>query len=492
MPQRKTSAVLATLALALTSLVAGAAAQDGASPLERHRRATFWDLTLGKHALELPSEDYVEYACGTNGGPPSIPLAGWVDYARCPAEETTGFHEVYFRYDDELQYVARARTVDEAEEIFRFEGTTEFNLPIIISGLFDDDGFLRGIRFVTDPRTDELTREKGSNAAALFRIRFNVPWQCDDIPPAPGETAYLSGIIKQVCTAEANGERYRIERNRFRKEGQLTIDPVTHQATIGYFVSETRFERTLDAIENREARLASLQPPAPTERQILAERAMDCPGCDLSGADLKRVDLRGANLSGANLSGALLHASLLGGANLSGANLSGANLNRADLRRANLAGATLTEAMLFGAYLDGADLSGADLTRALARQSTMIRVTAVGTKFVGSDLRETRMSNGNFSNADFSLAWLQTSQFARANLQSAALVGARLWQTSLSQANLSSVDARGADFIGADLREADLRNGNFAGAGFVQASLINAQTEGANFAGAFMTDGAQR
>ncbi|MCC6984227.1 MAG: pentapeptide repeat-containing protein [Bauldia sp.] len=487
MSQRKTLAFLVGLALA--AFVAGAAAQE---PVERHRRATFWDLELGKHALELPREAYVEYACGTNGGPPSLPLSGWADYARCPKDAATGFHEVYFRYDDELQYVARARTVDEAEEIFRFEGTTEFNLPIIISGLFDDDGFLRGIRFVTDPRTDELTREKGSNAAALFRIRFNVPWECADLPPSAGEVGYTGPIIKQRCTAAANGEHYLIERHRYRKEGQLTIDPVTHQATIGYFVSETRFERTLDAIANREERLAALQPLPPTERELLAARAMNCPGCDLSGADLKRVDLRGANLAGANLSGALLHASFLTGADLSGANLAGANLNRVDLRRANLAGATLTGAMLFGAYLDGADISSADLTGALARQSTMIRVNAAGAKFIGSDLRETRMSNGDFSGADFSLAWLQTSQFARANLQSAILVGARLWQTGLAEANLSSVDARQADFIGADLREADLREGNFAGAGFVQANLLNALTEGADFSGAFMTDRTQR
>jgi uncharacterized protein YjbI with pentapeptide repeats len=489
LPFLKTIGVLGVLGAAAASSILAAAAQ---TQPERHRRATFWDLELGTHAVELPREDYVEYACGTNGGPPSIPLTGWTDYARCPKEAATGFREVYFRYDDELQYVTRARTVDEAEEIFRFEGTTEFNLPIIVSGLFDDDGFLRGIRFVTDPRTDELTREKGSNAAALFRIRFSVPWACSDIPPEEGEVGYTGPIIKQLCTAAADGEHYRIERYRYRKEGQLSIDPFTHQATVGYFVSETRFERTLDEITDREARLAALQPLPPTERELLAARAMNCPGCDLSGVDLKRVDLRGANLAGANLSGALLHASLLSGADLSGADLTGANLNRVDLRRANLAGATLTNAMLFGAYLDGADITGADLTGVLARQATMIRVNAAGAKFVGSDLRETRLSNGDFSGADFSLAWLQTSQLARANLESAALVGARLWQAGLSEANLSSVDARGADFIGADLRRANLSQGNFAGAGFIQANLLGTLTEGANFAGAYMPDGLSR
>ena len=37
-------------------------------------RRTIWDLRLGEHAREIPRADYVDLACGTNGGPPSIPL----------------------------------------------------------------------------------------------------------------------------------------------------------------------------------------------------------------------------------------------------------------------------------------------------------------------------------------------------------------------------------------------------------------------------------
>ena len=35
--------------------------------------------------VALPDE-FVDYACGTNGGPPSLPLTGWSDYKRCRPE----------------------------------------------------------------------------------------------------------------------------------------------------------------------------------------------------------------------------------------------------------------------------------------------------------------------------------------------------------------------------------------------------------------------
>ena len=65
--------------------------------------STVWDLELGTPADALPQNDYIDYACGTQGGPPSLPLRGWVEFARCAAEPS-GLHEVYFRYDDEFRF----------------------------------------------------------------------------------------------------------------------------------------------------------------------------------------------------------------------------------------------------------------------------------------------------------------------------------------------------------------------------------------------------
>src|SRR5262249_47294218 len=65
------------------------------------RRATVWDLRLGEPAAAQPKPDeFRGFACGSNGGPPRLKLAGWSEFARCAAEPG-GLREVYFEYDDE-------------------------------------------------------------------------------------------------------------------------------------------------------------------------------------------------------------------------------------------------------------------------------------------------------------------------------------------------------------------------------------------------------
>src|SRR5262249_30540945 len=73
---------------------------------QRPVRLEIWDLKLGTAAADLPDE-FTDYACGTNGGPPSLALSHWRDFRRC-RPETGGLREVYFRYDDELEYWAKA------------------------------------------------------------------------------------------------------------------------------------------------------------------------------------------------------------------------------------------------------------------------------------------------------------------------------------------------------------------------------------------------
>ena len=45
-------------------------------------------------------------------GPPARVLKSFGEFAQCPVERATGLHEVWFRYDDEMEYVARARRSD--------------------------------------------------------------------------------------------------------------------------------------------------------------------------------------------------------------------------------------------------------------------------------------------------------------------------------------------------------------------------------------------
>src|SRR5262249_56907761 len=73
------------------------------------------------------------------------------DFKRC-ATDVDGLREVYFEYDDEYEYIARAK--DLPREVARWAGTTEAGFPVIVSALFDEAGVLRGIRIVTDARPE--------------------------------------------------------------------------------------------------------------------------------------------------------------------------------------------------------------------------------------------------------------------------------------------------------------------------------------------------
>jgi hypothetical protein len=207
---------------------------------EPPRRADIWSLKLGTPAAALPSNDYIDYACGSNGGPPQLPLTGWSDYGKCPPEPK-GLREVYFRYDDELEYWAkahRARTL-----IAQYAGTKLFDFPVIVSGLFDEGGALAGLRIVTDPQANPQDRKQAYTLANFFKARYGSEgWNCTDASPTPGETPVGNIYINQRCTKLANAAmRVVIETKFFRKPGQAEFSN-SGKLTIGQFESLTRLE----------------------------------------------------------------------------------------------------------------------------------------------------------------------------------------------------------------------------------------------------------
>jgi hypothetical protein len=215
-------------------------------------RATVWDLRLGAPAAEQPPpQAFRAFACGSNGGAPRAPLAGWSDFHRCAAEPG-GLHEVYFEYDDELEYIARAH--DDERGIARWAGTHEVTFPVIVSALFDDGGVLRGIRMATDARPEhrndiaEANRRKRDEAytlASVMAARFGVDpaRDCEALPPAEGETAVGDLFIKRVCTRTGGGRRVVIRANLYRKPGQSGHNPqLPTQLTQGQFESSARVE----------------------------------------------------------------------------------------------------------------------------------------------------------------------------------------------------------------------------------------------------------
>src|SRR5580700_11267617 len=140
-PSQKGPSIMRSL---VSSLGAACAIWLAASGAQAQYAPRIWDLMLGTPIKDLPLNDYVDPACGTNGGPPARVLKSWDEFALCPKEAETGLHEVWFRYDDELEYVARARR---SEILVRqYQANALAGQPIITSLLIDNAGRVEGYR----------------------------------------------------------------------------------------------------------------------------------------------------------------------------------------------------------------------------------------------------------------------------------------------------------------------------------------------------------
>lgn len=202
---------------------------------------TIWDVKLGQSVSQIPDPDVVNVSCGTNGGPPSLPLKNFLDFAKCPAEPS-GLHEVHFEYDDEQAYIAKAL---ELEYRYLQAGTSVYAHPVNLSVLIDDKGIARGIRIVTDDRASLHDRRAAYTLETNLTARFG-SWSpnCQQIPPGGGEESIGNIFVHDICTATdpQTGEHLRIEARYLRLKGQVAIDPVTQQVQRENFVSTTRFE----------------------------------------------------------------------------------------------------------------------------------------------------------------------------------------------------------------------------------------------------------
>ncbi len=468
------------------SIVSGAWAQNLVDA-----RSTIFDLEIGAPVSAQPT-DFQEFACGTNGGPPSVPIAGFAQFARCPAEQS-GLREVQFRYDDELYYIALARRDLLAAEFFG--GTKIGNFPILASALFDDAGILRGIRAVTDDRVSDRTRRVAYSLPVFLRsIYGSEGWDCVDFPAAEGETPVGNSLIKQDCS-KVTGDGFVVTTRArlLRRPGQTQIDPANGQIRVGYYESAARMEMYLaDASGNpiyggdaaaaeAVAAIADTLPADPVEA-FLVGAVNDCPGCDLAGADLRRRNLAGADLSGANLSGARLHRAFLGGANLDGANLTSANLNVADLKRASFVGADLTGALLYQADAAAADFSNAVLDRIVAEKARFTSSTLVGVRWQNS-----YAFASNLAGADLRRAILVGTALVEADLQRAVLTGADVTDASFYRSRLRGADLTEVTALRTDFLEADLSEVSFVNADLTDARLLRARASGIDFTGAVLT-----
>ena len=204
-------------------------------------RSNVWDVKIGMTSGQVPEHDFIDISSGTNGGPPSLPIGSFKNFAKCPPEGT-GLHEVYFAYDDELEYWARAN--EYVTWIAIYTGTKVMDQPVILSALFDADGIIKGIRIISDARADPQQRRAAIVMRRRFTGRFGEEgWICEDLPPQEGEKPFRRQFVKELCTKISKNQlRVRLESHYYQKSGQTTFDPHTGQPQQGYFESTVRLE----------------------------------------------------------------------------------------------------------------------------------------------------------------------------------------------------------------------------------------------------------
>jgi hypothetical protein len=197
--------VLGLVVIALAWSGPGLGAED---PLEGDLR----DLSVGMRVGELPAVGYVNLACGNDGGEPGQALAGWAEFARCPAD-AAGLYEVAFEYDDSLQQWAAVSD--------KWEGTQVAGHPVIPSLLIDDQGVVQRIRIVTDPDARLYLKKKAFLLPIRVMGRYGRDgWDCKDAEPGEGMTPVGGMFIDRRCEKTFHNRRLVLETRLYRTAEQ--------------------------------------------------------------------------------------------------------------------------------------------------------------------------------------------------------------------------------------------------------------------------------
>lgn len=205
---------MAALALAATSLVCfgSALAQS---------KTRIWNVAIGTHVSALPP-DFIMQACGSNGGPPKLPLNGFQEFARCAIEPETGLREIWFSYDDIEEYFLRAHRIME-DLVDAARPNVLFEQLVIYSLLIDDSGRVQGYRIISDPREKPARRwEADAIAQPLQNVIYGASgWQCTDLPRLDGELPFRGQFTKEICKKESGGQQITLEHRVLLKPGQM-------------------------------------------------------------------------------------------------------------------------------------------------------------------------------------------------------------------------------------------------------------------------------
>lgn len=203
-------------------------------------RIRIWDLQLGTSVTELPPQ-YLDPHCGTNGGPPSLRLDEWSEFALCPVDRALGLHEIWFTEDDEAEYIARSyrqQTFDPGP----VSADVLFNHKVIYSLLVDDAGLVQGYRVFTDSRETASVRQSAYYVGVPLRNVYGyAAFECVNRPQGERQLEVDGLYANELCEGVVGEARVTIERHLFRKPGQTEYDPIG-RINVGAFESTTRLE----------------------------------------------------------------------------------------------------------------------------------------------------------------------------------------------------------------------------------------------------------
>ena len=221
-------------------LGAGFAAAQQSPPIPKR----IWDIPLGTHVSELPTVDFVDPACGTNGGPPGKVLGAFTNFAECALEAVTGLREVWFIYDDEGEYIAKAKSGGrDLAMIARAKATQVFHQPVLLSFLINDEGIIDGYRIFTDSRAEPEIRIEAYAVAVTFRARFGLEgWVCEKTPPDGRRTPIMGTYAFEFCSLDLPDRRVEVESHHYFKPGQAVLNPFNGKGMVNEFESWARLE----------------------------------------------------------------------------------------------------------------------------------------------------------------------------------------------------------------------------------------------------------
>ncbi|WGD53536.1 hypothetical protein QA641_06370 [Bradyrhizobium sp. CB1650] len=171
------------------------------------------DLSLGMSVADIPPKEYINLTCAAKEG---VKLSSWNDFRACPPNEM-GLHGISFRFNDEVNPLAAVNG--------KYEGTKLGGHPVLLKGLVDSSGALRGIRIDTDPSARLFWRKKAFLLALSVRARYGeAGWICREAESHDGENPVGGLLIKEHCEKLSERRRLILERYLYRRADQPVSD----------------------------------------------------------------------------------------------------------------------------------------------------------------------------------------------------------------------------------------------------------------------------